>query len=162
ATVSFGVGDIVDVMPSSRLPDRDPTHRCAACSSDGRTLDEGDRKLLGDVAKVGFHVIKVIADEEGPGFAYSVGFNHSFDHPDLIIVGLDLETAHAAINRMGATLAAGGKPDLDRLLEGGAVSLREIRSEKSFADYLGYGRWFYRAAEFPARQLVWRDNDVVL
>ena len=162
ASIGFDLDQIVDVLPTSRLPDRDPSHRCAACSSDGRTLDEGDRKLLGDVAKVGFHVIKVIADEEGPGFAYSVGFHHSFDHPEVIAVGLDLESAHAAINRIGAALAAGGKPDLDHLLEGGACSLREIRDEKSFADYLGYGRWFYRAARFPARQLVWRADDVVL
>jgi hypothetical protein len=162
ASITFDLDQIVDVLPTSRLPDRDPSHRCAACSPDGRTLDDGDRKLLGDVAKVGFHVIKVFADEVGPGFAYSVGFNHSFDHPEVIAVGLDLETAHAAINRIGAALAAGGKPDLDRLLERGRVSLREIRKEKSFADYLGYGRWFYRAAQFPACQIVWRDDDVVL
>ena len=50
-----------------------------------------DKKLLDDVETYGWHVIKVMADETGPGFGYSVGFFRTFGHPEAIIIGLGLD-----------------------------------------------------------------------
>lgn len=50
--------------------------------------DEHERKALADVQQHGWHVLKVMEDNEGPAFAYTVGLYHSFGHPELIVVGL--------------------------------------------------------------------------
>jgi hypothetical protein len=50
--------------------------------------DDHERKALADVQNHGWHVLKVMEDDRGPAFAYTVGLYHSFRHPELIIVGL--------------------------------------------------------------------------
>jgi hypothetical protein len=61
----------------------------------------GDRKLLADVKKFGWHVIKVAADDEGPAFAYSIGLYHSLQHPEIVTFGLDVTDMHRMINSIG-------------------------------------------------------------
>jgi uncharacterized protein DUF4262 len=46
-------------------------------------LDDHERKAVADVKKHGWHVLKVLEDDRGPAFAYTVGLYHSFGHPEL-------------------------------------------------------------------------------
>lgn len=153
------VADVLDVMPGRELVVR--AHDCLQCLGAGRELDAGDKKLLADVRGVGFHVLKVPADEEGPAFAFTVGLHHRFGHPELIVVGLDLDTAHSVLNRLGGAIADGNHPDLDRLLEATHCELREPAGADVREAYFGYARWFYRSDDFPVRQLVWPDSVVI-
>jgi hypothetical protein len=59
--------------------------------------DDHDRKLLADVQGYGWHVIGIEEDEEGPGFAYSIGLHHNFGHPEIIAVGLRVQVMHGMI-----------------------------------------------------------------
>ena len=60
-------------------------------------LDDNDRKLLQDVAEVGWHVV-LIAEEAGtPGWAFSVGLYHTFRHPEVVVFGLPLELLYTSM-----------------------------------------------------------------
>jgi len=123
--------------------------------------DDHDRKLLADVERHGWHVIGVEGDEEGPGFAYSIGLYHSFRHPELILFGLPVRVMHHIINGIGEQVRAGKHFEhLDEsgdVLDGYNVAFRTVE-RGPYRDYLGYARWFYRGDDFPALQCVWPDS----
>jgi hypothetical protein len=49
----------------------------------------------------GWHVIGVEEDTEGLAFAYSIGLNRSFEHPEMIIFGLQIPVMHRIIHGVG-------------------------------------------------------------
>ena len=66
-----------------------------------------DQKLLNDVETYGWHVLKVFGDDTNPGFGYSVGLFKTFGHPEIIIIGLNLDLTHSIINNVGDDIRAG-------------------------------------------------------
>lgn len=66
--------------------------------------DDGDRKLLSDIHEFGWHVVNVPGDERAPAWCFTVGLQHSYGHPELVIVGLPLDTGHAVLNIAGETI----------------------------------------------------------
>jgi hypothetical protein len=123
--------------------------------------DEHDRQLLADVKKYGWHVIAVREDKEGPGFAYSIGLFHTFEHPEVIVFGLDLRLMHQMINGIGEQIKSGERfehlDEADDILEGYNVLFRRVE-KKHYREYFGYARWFYQGNRFPVLQCVWPDN----
>lgn len=124
-----------------------------------RALEE---KCIADVAQYGLHVIRVPEDEHGSSFAYTVGLLRTFGHPELIILGLPLETMHVLLNhaadliRGGHQFAAG---DLsDALLQGYACTFR-IVPERHHSAFLGWALWFNDAEKLRALQLIYPDQE---
>jgi hypothetical protein len=122
--------------------------------------DEHDRKLLADVERHGWHVIGVEEDQEGPGFAYSIGLFRSFRHPELIVFGLPVRVMHSIINAAGEQIRSGERFEhLDEsgdVLDGYNVAFRTVE-RRHYPDYFGYARWFYQGDDFLALQCVWPD-----
>jgi hypothetical protein len=123
--------------------------------------DDHDRKLLADVERHGWHVMRIKEDMEGPAFAYSIGLYRSFKQPEIIVLGLPVKVMHRIINVVGQEFRSGERFDhLDEsadVLDGYNVAFRAVE-RRQYADYLGYARWFYRGDEFPAFQCVWPDS----
>jgi len=124
--------------------------------------DEHEAKTIADVLTHGWHVLKVLEDDAGPGFAYTVGLRHSFGHPELIVVGLAPDVGHALLNLAGESIRQGGRYaegiDYDDLLRGHACRFRDVPVSQ-FRPYLGWALWFYEGPSFPALQLIWPDPD---
>jgi hypothetical protein len=122
--------------------------------------DDIERRVLQDVSSFGCHVIKVMEDESGPGFAYSVGLFHNFDHPEILIVGLDLDLMHAIINNLKDAIEAGThfQPDkqVEGILEGFDCTFRQV-AVAHYPELLGCAIWFYAGNNFPTLQCVWPD-----
>jgi hypothetical protein len=61
-------------------------------------------------------VVKVFGDDEGPGFAFTIGLYQRFRHPELLVFGLPLDTMHLMLNGAGEAGGAGlrGRPDVGR------------------------------------------------
>lgn len=122
--------------------------------------DDGDRQLLDDVRSVGWHVVGIEADDEGPAFAYTVGLHHSFGHPELVVFGLPVPTLFGVLNALGEAVKAGERfqawEETDRALDGYSVLLTPV-DPGHYREYLGYARWFYRGNEFSVLQCVWPD-----
>ncbi len=125
--------------------------------------DEHDRKLLSDVESVGWHVLKILGDDSGPEYCFSVGFYYTFGHPEILVMGLSHPVAHRLINLAAGHIASGRvfrpRERTDDLAEGFTCSFVPVAVDY-YEQYLGYGIWFYRKLQqpFPALQLVWPDK----
>jgi len=122
----------------------------------------GDAQMRADIATYGWHVIKVYEDDEGPGFAFTIGLFQRFDHPELIVFGLPLDTMHLMLNGAGEAVRA-GRPfaaghNYDDILEGYDCTFRPV-SRKHYEAYLGSARWYYEGDGFPVLQLIWPDRE---
>src|SRR6266487_5347633 len=69
--------------------------------------DKQEQKLIADIERYGWHVIKVLEDEQGPGFAYSIGLFHSYSHAEILVIGLRLDSMHQIINCIGEEIKSG-------------------------------------------------------
>ena len=68
-----------------------------------------DEKLVADVKKYGWHVVKILEKDETPGWAFSVGLYKNFNHPEIVVFGLNDEVAHFLINAIGDLVRAGNR-----------------------------------------------------
>jgi hypothetical protein len=122
----------------------------------------GDAQIQADIDTYGWHVIKVCEDDEGPGFAFTIGLFRRFQHPELIIFGLPPDTMHLMLNAAGEAIRAGRSytpgNDYDDILEGYDCTFRTV-PRRQYKEYLGYARWYYQGDDFPALQLVWPDRE---
>jgi uncharacterized protein DUF4262 len=125
--------------------------------------NDNDRRLLADVRKYGWHTVGVLGDDEGPGYLFTVGLFHTFQHPELCIFGLSsIETMGRIINNAGEMVKESHKFQNDEvseeLLNDYACVLKTVNS-KHFHDYFGYARWFYEGDDFSMLQCVWPDSE---
>lgn len=54
------------------------------------------QRIHDDVSRFGWHVVKVLGDEDFPAFAYTVGLTVTYEHPEVIVFGIgdDLDLMH--------------------------------------------------------------------
>ena len=123
--------------------------------------DDSDRKLLADIERVGWHIVGVDADDEGPGYAFSVGLFHTLEHPEIIIFGLSNETAAELINVIGVHVQGGARfhagDQSNDVADGFSVAFTEVPTD-AYREYIGYALWFYESFDFPVLQCVWPDK----
>lgn len=123
-------------------------------SSDERTRDL--------IAEHGWAVIRVPEDEEGPGFAYSIGLTERFGHPEIAISGLPGDLLHRLVNDAAALIAGGERwaagTRTDALLEGYACTVRAV-VPPNVHTFLGAAVRYYGDEAFGAVQVFWPDRD---
>lgn len=121
-------------------------------------------KLAKDVSAYGWHVTKVLGDEEVPPFAYTVGLSATYDHPEVVIFGLndDLDFMHrvlVAIEKRiakGETFSHGDKKT--GLLGGGHTCVFARFPKSAYAEHLGQAVIHLGGARaFSAVQCIWPD-----
>ena len=125
-------------------------------------MDEADLQVINDVAEFGWHVILVPEEEETPAFAFSIGLLHTFKHPEILVVGLPIDTMHQIINGIGESVRAGttfteGQRSSEVLADYDCTFVKV--AQKYYDDYLGYAQWFYHGKDFPTLQCVWPDRE---
>jgi len=118
-----------------------------------------------DIDDAGYTVAAITGDMTGCDWAYSIGLDHTFDHPELIVVGLAAPLAGAVIQSLADTVSAG-----THLTEGGEARLGPLRLHFREVDDLfrSQGDWFILGREIAADwgvrwpttlQVVWADAD---
>ncbi|MFC7262772.1 DUF4262 domain-containing protein [Streptomyces lutosisoli] len=144
------------------MPDDHPACRCVICHDYG-DRDEADRMDLRTVDQIqehGWSVVMVPADDEGPGFAYTIGLWHTHGVPELAMFGLDIETMHIMLNALGHQAAAGAVLENGRtchdVIEGRPVILKAA-DLRWYREFFGRAISFYRRPPFPVLQVVWPD-----
>jgi hypothetical protein len=120
-----------------------------------------DEKIAADVEKHGLSVMLVAAEEDAPRFAYSIGLWRSFNHPEILVFGLNEQVAGNVLNELASRIRAGGRcetgRDYEGLLEGYNCVFRDV-PRNCYPEYFGYAMHFYQTNDFPALQLVWPDK----
>lgn len=124
--------------------------------------NDTDRHLLDGIQTHGWSVVKVLADDGGPDFAFTIGLWANYNHPEIMMVGLDIELMHHVLNNIGDEVKTGGQRFEDgkqypELLEGYDCAFVSVAPEH-FEEYLGTAMWLYRQQPFAALQCVWPDK----
>ena len=132
-------------------------------SNELKTYSDPEQKILDDVEQFGFHIVVVSEDEYLPGFAYTIGLTKTYNHPEIIIFGLNNKMMHEILNGLGTDIKSGKtfepNNDYDNVISNYPIKFLEIKKDH-YQDYFGYGGWFYdNKFDFPAYQLVWTDDD---
>jgi hypothetical protein len=126
-------------------------------------MDEGDNQVHEDINTYGWHVVKVFdPTSELPNFAYSIGAYHSYQQPEIIMFGLDLDDLHTIINDIVGAMKS-GKPIItnnpyEEFLDGYACIFRPV-IHKHYDGHFGYALWCYKDSDFPALQCFWPDRN---
>jgi hypothetical protein len=145
------LGDLCPNWSASRASAADPWVR----------EDEYERLIRDNVREFGWHVALIPGDEEGPGFAYTIGLHQAFGKPEVIVFGIPQEVMHAIVNHAGEEFKAGRSIPLDRpldgYLEGYPVVFKRVK-KAHYKEYFGYGLWFYSGPKFTAIQCCWPDK----
>lgn len=124
--------------------------------------DKADVKLLADIHNYGWHVVGIPDDQEGPGFAFTVGLYVRSLQPEILMMGIPIEPSHRVLNAVAQYLLAGGTLVPERrcsgFVDGREVLFRRIH-QSQLREYLGCANWFYRplGSPFPAFQCIWPD-----
>jgi Domain of unknown function (DUF4262) len=110
----------------------------------------------------GWWVGLVAEDEDGPGFAYTIGLLERFDHPEIMVIGLAPQTMHRILNVCGELVRAGARfrhgASCSDVLDGHHVQFRQIFSAKLHAEYAGIACRHYRSRDFTLLQCLWPDR----
>jgi hypothetical protein len=123
-------------------------------------LDPGDKRLVDDVEKYGFHIINVREENGIPGWGYTIGIYETAKQPEIIVVGLKPDAAHSILNECARRLRAGarftnGHRETD-LLSNVECEFREVE-QRWLIQLMGYSVWFYGEDNFPALQCIYPD-----
>ena len=121
-------------------------------------LDQEDRRVIHTIRTHGCYIEVVLAEDEQPTFAYTVGL-FGIGHPELLIYGLDMESVGFVLNGLHRLVREG-----EDLMPGEIVTLPGCAT-RFFVETLpnpgeilyAANRHYQRPAEAstPAYQLTW-------
>jgi hypothetical protein len=123
--------------------------------------DVSEQKVLDDVAQHGWHVMKVLEQSNSPGWAYSIGLYRTFNHPEIIVFGLNFDLMHSIINSVGNDVRSGKRCEDNRqyseLIEAYSCMFKTVNLVWYYP-FLAYANWFYKGMDYPALQCIWPDK----
>lgn len=119
--------------------------------------------ILKDIEENKVHIAFVESDGYCPRFGYSIGLYKEFNHPELIIIGLNPKSTGAIINNAKDEIEKGTKfiegVNYPEFLVELPIQFVNVKKEH-YPDYLGYAAWHNdNSINFPTLQLVWPDKD---
>ena len=124
--------------------------------------DDGERKVLDDIAKYGWHCLNILEENDQPPWAFTIGLFQTWKHPELIVFGLKRAVAHEILNIVAQGLAENRRMDLsqptDDLLQSGGCVFVEV-PQSQYHEHVGFARWYYQGNNFPLYQIVWPSRD---
>ncbi len=124
--------------------------------------DDHEQKVLDDIEKYGWHCVSILAEGEDGPYAFTVGLQKIYAHPELIIFGLRSETAHQILNLAVETIQQGQPLDLhaptDALLHNYECLFVPVPASE-FHEHVGFCRWYYEGDNFSLYQIVWPTRE---
>lgn len=129
-------------------------------------VDELFFGLHATIERCGWAVISVFGERGRPPWAYTMGLEARYDHPELVVVGLDDRSASAILNRLAVRVSDGEQlnllPRARTTVGGQPLLLRPVHDAHwetdRFATWLAY---YDALGETPARwafQVFWADD----
>jgi len=126
-------------------------------------VDKNDRKLMADIQNYGWHVVHILEEDDQPRYSFSIGFYYQFGQPEILVMGLDFDSARQLINNIGHEFQQGLYLEEDQYYPGYIlkydICFKAIPMEY-YHEYTGYACWFYHniGKSFPIWQCVLPDN----
>jgi Domain of unknown function (DUF4262) len=128
------------------------------------TADAFEQRIEDDITKYGWHCPLVLGDDDGPTFAYTIGFGFAGDWPECMVIGQSHELMHAMLGYLwdgkGTEYQLTDGEICRDLVEGFACILRQVHTSH-FDDYFGRGCGQYiKRNNYSMRmmQVFWPDK----
>lgn len=113
-----------------------------------------------DIAEFGCH-IAVLADDEGePMCVFTIGLLTTYDHPEIVVFGLEVDTAEDLLDFVQEQVEAGARYEpgkkYDKLLRNYYCTFKPVAQEHlpMFTAAVEY----HGRSDFPMLQLFWPDK----
>ena len=123
-------------------------------------MDEADLRVRADIEKYGWHVAKIEGDDQAPPWAFTIGLEHSFEHPEVLICGMEPELLHSLLNHVGELVKRGRHFQHDERADGILAQsppvFRDVL-ERWHGPFVGNAAWFYQDRSFRVLQCFWPD-----
>lgn len=119
-------------------------------------------KAHNDIEKNGCHIIHDEGNESRPPMTYSIGIAKTEKRPDIIITGMEKDTAHFLINEYlyrikdGEVFEAG--VFYKEFLEDIDITYK-IVDPQFYNSHAPYTKWFYKHDDFTMLHFIWPDID---
>lgn len=125
-------------------------------------LSTPEQKVLNDVEKYGWHVLKILEEGEKPRWSFTIGLYRTFGCPEVIIFGMSPNAAQQTLNYIGEQIKDGRNFQIDEMysdiFEERNCIFRPVK-EKWYGTFLGFAEWFYQGKGFPTIQCFWPDRE---
>lgn len=123
-------------------------------------------KTMENIKREGWSAFCIGAGEDSPPFTYTVGLSLMYDHPDLIIFGLDANTSHNLLANAIDIIKEGNSIETNidiHDIAGGGYPCRflPVSLEKA-NEYMFQTKNIHKMLQekqYSAMQLVWPDSD---
>jgi len=106
--------------------------------------------------------MNVLEQSETPAWAYSIGLFRTFNHPEILIFGQEVDLMHSMINAIGDGVRAGKSFAVNgrypNLIEAYSCTFKPVNPIWC-GPFLGFATWFYGGMEYPVWQCFWPDFD---
>lgn len=124
-------------------------------------------------ASIKEHILKYgwrfqhVFDAEGKkeSFAYTIGLEESFGHPEIMIFGLERSTMHSMLQEVVDTVRGGAAFQPDRrypeILSGEYEVMFKPLKDRAYPDYAGMAMDYY-GHSFRMYVMLWPDKNNVL
>jgi hypothetical protein len=124
-------------------------------------MDPLEQTIRANIEKFGWGVQLVNTNDEHP-WAYTIGVYQTLNLPELMISGVELSVAHAALNQLVRSGRDGSPISPGHIYKGvlpGGVSVRVFEVDAQwYDDYFGRAIDIYEGPNFPMLQVLWSDT----
>lgn len=120
------------------------------------------KTLAQQIENYGFAVRMIPAEADYPAFAYTIGLWERYQHPEIIILGLPIETMHQILNNVGEAVQNGTQflvgNHYQDIVNQYPVTFVAVE-KRYFSEYFGQAIHYYDTENFTALQLLWTDKN---
>lgn len=124
------------------------------------TNKQAEEMLIEKINTYGWAALTVYSDGTVPGFAHSIGFASSLEHPEVILFGVPIEHAQTILNGIEALAKEKGPLHTselyDKVIDEFKVCFVAVDKSRGVG-YLKTCEWYYDG-HCSALQLVWPDT----
>ena len=114
-----------------------------------------EQQILDNIQQSGWHCNAVAAGKAYPTFVYTVGLEHCYRHPELIIFGLAPVTAHGILSKIVQRLSAEGDSELTNTASADEPWSYVAVPESNRAELALSTLWYYEGTDFRMDQVIW-------
>jgi hypothetical protein len=154
---SFWRTNTIAVMPGDP-----PPCRCVLCHDYDGEIGPITEQTIARIREYGWQVMMIPADDNGPGWAFTIGLWHTHGFPELAMFGLDVHDMKACLNELGRQAVEGRPVEADQVrdevLENHPVTLKTV-DLRWYRAFFGSAIMFYRRPPFPVLEVVWPDRE---
>lgn len=123
-------------------------------------------KIAENIKKHGWQFQYVFDENESlPSFAYSIGFEESFSHPEIMIFGLSKDVMHSLLSNLVTDIKSGifflPNEKVKGVLNGNFEVMFKKMKPEFLSEYAGTARDYYQKP-FEVLVMLWPDKNNVL